>query len=49
MRGLEKHYVTLPKRIAVTVAGGAATVIGVAALAAVGPYVFGHRSPYRFA
>lgn len=46
MRGLDAHYVTLPKRLAVAAAGGALAVAGVAALSVVGPVVFGRRSPF---
>lgn len=49
MRGLDKHYITFSKRVGVVVSGGVAAIAGVAALAVVGPVVFGHRSPYRFA
>jgi hypothetical protein len=49
MKGLDKHYITFPKRLAVVTAGGLATVAGVAALAVIGPYIYGKRSPYRFA
>jgi hypothetical protein len=46
MRGLERHYVSLPKRVAVCAAGGALAVAGTAALSVVGPLVFGRRSPF---
>jgi hypothetical protein len=46
MRGLDRHYVTLPKRLAVAATGGALAVVGVAALSVVGPAVFGRRSPF---
>lgn len=46
MRGLDKHYVTLPKRAAVVVAGGLLSVAGVAVLSVVGPVIFGRRSPF---
>jgi hypothetical protein len=49
MRGIEAQYVSLPKRLAVMSLGGLATTAGVAALSVVGPFVFGHRSPFRFA
>ena len=49
MRGLEKQYVSPAKRLAVVAVGGVATTLGVAALAVVGPLVFGHRAPFRFA
>jgi len=48
MKGLDKHYVSPVKRLAVMMAGGTTTLLGVAALSVVGPLVFGHRSPYRF-
>ncbi len=41
--------VGLFKRAAVCGVGGLATLGGVAVLAAVGPLVFGQRSPFRFA
>ena len=37
------------KRVAVMGLGGLATMAGVAALSVVGPFVYGHRSPFRFA
>ena len=46
MRGLDRHYVTLPKRAAVLAAGGILAVAGTAALSVVGPLVFGRRSPF---
>lgn len=49
MRGVEKAFVTLPKRIAVCVIGGIATTVGVGAVAVAGPAIFGERSPFRFA
>ena len=49
MRGIESAYVSLPKRLAVMTLGGLATTAGVAALSVVGPFAFGHRSPFRFA
>jgi hypothetical protein len=49
MRGIEAHYVSAGKRLAVMLTGGVATTAGVAALAVVGPLVFGDRSPFRFA
>jgi hypothetical protein len=49
MRGLDRHYVTLPKRAAVVASGGILSVLGVATLSVVGPYIFGRRSPFRFA
>ena len=49
MRGLESQYVSLGKRVAVMGLGGLATMAGVAALSVVGPFVYGHRSPFRFA
>ena len=49
MRGLESQYVSLGKRVAVMGLGGLATMGGVAALSVVGPFMYGHRSPFRFA
>jgi hypothetical protein len=49
MRGVEKAFVTLPKRIAVCVIGGLATTVGVGVVAVAGPAIFGERSPFRFA
>lgn len=49
MRGLDRHYVTLPKRAAVVLTGGLLGIAGVAALSVVGPVIFGRRSPFRFA
>jgi hypothetical protein len=48
MRGLDKHYVSMPKRAAVVVSGGLLSIVGVATLALVGPHIFGRRSPFRF-
>lgn len=48
MRGLEKQYITLPKRVAVVGLGGALTVLGVGVMSVVGPLVFGNKSPFRF-
>lgn len=49
MKGVDRVHVSLVKRLAVCAVGGAATLAGVGVLAAVGPLVFGHRSPFRFA
>jgi hypothetical protein len=49
MKAVEKRYVTLPKRLGVVALFGLATVAGTAAMSVVGPLVFGHRSPFRFA
>ena len=48
MRGLEKRYVSLPKRVAVIGLGGAMAVAGVGVMSVVGPLVFGNKSPFRF-
>jgi hypothetical protein len=48
MRGIDAAHISLPKRLAVMVTGGLATVAGVAAVAAGGPLIFGDRSPFRF-
>ena len=49
MRGVDAVHVSLLKRAAVCATGGAAMVVGIGALAVLGPLVFGHRSPFRFA
>lgn len=49
MKGVDRVHVSLPKRIAVVTLGGVATLVGVGALATLGPVVFGDRSPFRFA
>lgn len=49
MRGIEKNFVTFPKRFGVVMMGGLTTMIGVTSLSYLGPYIYGHRSPFRFA
>ena len=48
MRGLEKQYITFPKRVAVVGLGGLLTVLGVSVMSVAGPLVFGNKSPFRF-
>jgi Tim17/Tim22/Tim23/Pmp24 family len=49
MKGIEKRYVSLSKRVGVVLTGGIATLGLVGLVANVGPAIYGQRSPFRFA
>ena len=49
MRGVETARVSFSKRAAVVATGGVVSTLFVGALSVLGPFVFGERSPFRFA
>lgn len=49
MRGLDKHYISWPKRVAVVGVGGLLGMAGIAAVSVAGPLIYGKRAPFRFA
>lgn len=49
MRGLDKHYISAPKRVAVVGVGGLLGMAGIAAVSVAGPLIYGKRAPFRFA
>jgi hypothetical protein len=49
MRGLERVHVSFAKRAMVCLVGGVTCTLGVGLMAVAGPFVFGDKTPFRFA